>query len=209
MSVRQGNEGFGAWVMDRLPSVRDGRRRGEPPEVEVRGGPSVPSVVLRAVVAAVSVAAVLVAVGLPGADVPDGLRALLVAVALLPALAPRWPTAALVVLAVGVRVLTADPVAAPWLAVLVLLVHALVRLTPVAARTTWRTRVEVAVLGDGLRGALAVQAGAQGLALVASALAGAGAGATWRVAGLAAVLGLTALALVRPVRPWWQGRPED
>lgn len=209
MSVRQGSEGFGTWVLDRLgPAARAPRRRGEAPEVDVRTGPTVPAVTLRAAVALVGVAAMVVAATMPGGAVPVGLLWLLVGLGLLPAVLPRWPVAAVVVLAVGVRVLSADPASLPVLAALVLLLHALLRLTAVAARTTWFTRVEVAVLTDDLRPALAVQAGAQALALVATWTAGASEGGLWRIAGLAAVLGLSALALTRPVRPWWQGSPE-
>lgn len=209
MSAQFGSEGLGAWVLDRLgPRARAPRRRGEPPEVDVRAGRTVPSVVLRAALALVGVGVVLVAATLPGRPVPTGLLAGLVGVALTPAVAPRWPTTALVVLVVGARVALADPPPAWLLAWLVLLVHVLLRLGAVAAHTTWRTRVEVAVLVDDRRAALAAQGGAQALALVAGAVAGA-ADDAWRVAGLVAVLGLSVLALLRPVLPWWQARPGD
>ncbi|GIG41623.1 hypothetical protein [Cellulomonas phragmiteti] len=208
MRARYGSEGLGAWVLDRVGTgARAPRRRGEPPEVDVRTSRSVPSVTVRAALALVAVAAVVLAVTAPGSVVPPGVVALLLGVALAPAVVPRWPVAALVVLVVGVRVWLADPVSPLVLATLVLLVHVLLRLAAVAARTTWRTRVEVAVLTDDWRAALAVQGGVQALALLAGAVAAAGDDGAWRLAGLAAVLGLSVLALARPARPWWQGRP--
>lgn len=209
MSARHGSEGLGAWVLDRVgPRVRARRDHGEPPEVDVRTGPTVAAVTVRATLALAGVAVVLVAATMPGRVVPVEVLALMVAVGLAPAALPRWPVTAVLVLVVGVRVLLADPASPLVLAGLVLLVHALLRLAAVAARTTWRTRVELAVLGDDWRAALAVQGGAQVLALLAGwAAVGPGA-AGWRFAGLAAVLGLSVLALTRPARPWWRGRAE-
>ncbi|ADG76288.1 hypothetical protein Cfla_3411 [Cellulomonas flavigena DSM 20109] len=210
MSARYGSEGLGAWVLDRLgPSARTRRRRGEPPEVDVRTGRSVASVTLRAVLALVGVVTVLVAATLPGRPVPVGLLAVMVVVALTPAVAPRWPTTALVVLVVGVRVALAEPPSPLLLALLVLLVHVLLRLGAVAAHTAWRTRVEVAVLLDDGRAALGAQLGAQALALVAGAVAAGTVDDAWRLAGLVAVVVLSVLALLPPVRPWWQRRPGD
>lgn len=209
MSARYGSEGLGAWVLDRLgPGARVPSRPGAPPEVDVRTGRAVSAVTVRAALALVSVAAVVVAVGMPGAVVPAELAGLMMAVALLPAVLPRWPLTAVVVLVVGVRVALADPASPLVLALLVLLVHALLRLGAVAARTTWRTRVELHVLADDWRAALAAQGGAQVLALLAGAVTAGGDDGAWRLVGLAAVLGLSVLALARPVVPWWRRRPD-
>jgi|GEM_PF-873225 len=215
MSARFGSEGLGAWVLDRVgPALRTPRRRGEAPEVDVRTGPSVPAVTLRAGLALAGAAAVVVAVLAPGRAVPVEVLVPLLVVGVAPAVVPRWPATALLVLVVGVRLLLADPAPPLVLAALVLSLHVVLRLAPVAARTGWRTRVEVAVLTDDLRVALAAQLGAQVLALVAGLTAGAGevagegvvavAGAdVWRVVGLVVVAGLSVLALARPTRPWW------
>jgi len=206
MSLRFGSEGLGAWVLDRVPGARTPRRRGEPTEVDVRTGPTVPAVTLRLALALAGVAAVLVAATMPGRVVPVEVLTLMVAAGLLPAVVPRWPVTAVLLLVVGARVLIADPASPLVLAALVLLLHAVLRLAAVAARTTWRTRVELAVLADDWRAALVVQGGAQVLAVVAGGAAAAD-DDVWRVAGLVAVLGLSVLALTRPVRPWWGARP--
>lgn len=206
MSVRGGSEGLGAWVLDRLgPAARAPRRRGEPPVVDVRTGPTVPAVVVRTVLALAGAAAAMVAGTAPGPVVPGPALVLMAAVGVAGAVVPRAPLTALLLVVVGVRVLVADPVS-PWvLAALVLLLHVALRAGAVAARTGWRARVEVAVLRDDLRAALAAQAGAQALALLAGAAVGADAGTGWRLAGLAVVVGLAALALARPARVWWSG----
>lgn len=201
-------EGVGAWVLDRLgagartPRVRDG-----PPEVEVRTGPTVPAVVLRVVLALAGVGAVLVAQGAPGAAPGTGGLVVLLAVGVAPAVVPRLPSAAVLLLLLGAWLVVHDPAPPLVLAGLVLLVHVVLRLAPVVALTGWRSRVEVAVLRTDLRAALAAQAGAQALALVAGAVAGSGGGSGWRVAGLVVVLVLTSLALARPERPWWRAQP--
>lgn len=205
MSARFGSEGLGAWVLDRLGvRGRSPRRHGEAAEVDLRTGRTVASVTLRTALALVGTLLVLVAGTMPGGVVPTALLAVLVGLALVAAAAPRWPLTALVLLAVGVRVLAADPAPPLVLAALVLLVHVLLRLTAVAARTTWRTRVEVAVLTDEWRPALAAQVGAQALALLAGAVAVGADDGAWRLVGLATVLGLAVLALTRPAQPWWQ-----
>ncbi len=199
-------------------AVAGGRRRaddGRPaaPHVVLRTGPAVHAVVLRGVLAVVGVAAVLVALGGPGAAEPGagdesgaGPGVMLLAlVGAAPAVWPRSPAAALLVLGVGVRVLVAGPPGAARLALLVLLLHALLWLTALAARTGWRTRVELAVLRDAAPAALVAQAGAQVLALVATALAGGVTGGdAWRVAGAVAAALVAAVALVRPDEPWWR-----
>ncbi len=204
-------------------AVAGGRRRaddGHPaaPHVVLRTGPAVHAVVLRGVLAVVGVAAVLVALGGPGAAEPgagdeSGAGAgvmLLALVGAAPAGGPRSPAAALLVLGVGVRVLVVGPPEASRLALLVLLLHALLWLTALAARTGWRTRVELAVLRDAAPAALVAQAGAQVLALVATALAGGVTGGdAWRVAGAVAAALVAAVALVRPDEPWWRREVVD
>jgi len=208
MSARFGSEGFGAWVQDRLgPAARAPRRRGEPAEVDVRTGRTVPAVTVRAALAVAGVAAVVVAATAAGPVVPAPLLGLMVLVGAAPAVAPRLPLTALLLLAVGVRLLVADPASPLVLAALVLLVHVVLRLAAVAARTGWRTDVEVAVLRDDLPVALAAQVGAQVLALVAGLASGADAGTGWRVVGLVVVLGLVTLAIAPPARPWWRAAP--
>ena len=208
MSARFGSEGFGAWVQDRLgPAARAPRRRGEPAEVDVRTGRTVPAVTVRAALAVAGVAAVVVAATAAGPVVPAPLLGLMVLVGAAPAVAPRLPLTALLLLAVGVRLLVADPASPLVLAALVLLVHVVLRLAAVAARTGWRTDVEVAVLRDDLPVALAAQVGAQVLALVAGLASGADAGTGWRVVGLVGVLGLVTLAIAPPARPWWRAAP--
>ncbi|MFS0704336.1 hypothetical protein AB6N23_07425 [Cellulomonas sp. 179-A 9B4 NHS] len=187
------------------------------PHVVVRTGPAVHAVVLRGVLAAVGVVAVLVALGGPGAAEPDvgagpeaeaavGAGVMLLAlVGVAPAVWPWSPAAALLVLGVGARVLVVGPPEAWRLASLVLLLHALLWLTALAARTGWRTRVELAVLRDAAPAALVAQAGAQVLALVATAVAGGATGGdVWRVAGAVAAALVAAVVLVRPEEPWWR-----
>ncbi|MCC2333683.1 hypothetical protein [Cellulomonas wangsupingiae] len=208
MSARFGSEGFGARVQDLLgPLGRAPRRRGEPAEVDVRTGRTVPAVTVRAALAVAGVAAVVVAATAPGRVVPVSLLGLMVLVGAAPAVAPRLPLTALLLLVVGVRLLVADPAPPLVLAALVLLVHVVLRLAPVAARTGWRTDVEVAVLRDDLPAALAAQAGAQVLALVAGLASAADAGTGWHVVGLVVVLGLATLAIAPPARPWWRAAP--
>jgi hypothetical protein len=82
----------------------------------------------------------------------------------------------------------------------VLLVHLTLWTGAVAARTSWRTRVELAVLSRGLRDVAVVQVGAQVLAVVATLLAGAslGEGDVWRAVALVAAIVVAAVLLPRP-----------
>ena len=214
MSARFGSEGLGAWVLDRFPALRTGRPAvprgagGRPgagsgdgrAEVTVTTGPAVPASVLRALL--VLVGGLLVV--LTASSAPGGVLGAMLLLAGAPAWLPRWPTVALLLLAVGLPLLLGDPASPLVLACLVLLVHVEVRLVAVVARTSWRTRVETAVLRDDWRVAAAVQVAAQVLALVAGAAAGADGGQVWLVAGLVVVVALSAVALARPVSPWWR-----
>ncbi|WP_309133667.1 hypothetical protein [Cellulomonas sp.] len=175
------------------------------PHVEVATGRTVPALVLRVALGLVAVGLLAVALGsadVTGAALPP---AVLVVAAATPAVWPRSVAAGLLVLVVGGSVLVAGPPGAGRLALLVLLLHALLWFTAVAARTGRRTRVELAVLRDAAPPALVAQAGAQLLALGAAALAGGvGGGDVWRVVGVVAAVLVAAVVLVRPEEPWWR-----
>ncbi|QCB94915.1 hypothetical protein [Cellulomonas shaoxiangyii] len=188
-------------------SVRPGAARRTDPSVTLRTGPAVHALVLRGALALAGLAAAATAAG--GA-VPTAVAVLLVVAGAAPAVWPRSVAPALLVLGLGVRVLVAGPPEAWRLALLVLLVHAVLWLAAVAARTGRRTRVELAVLRDAAPVALVVQAGAQVLALVAAALAGGATGGDgWRVAGTVAAAVVGALVLARPDEPWWSRASPD
>lgn len=179
--------------------------------VELATGAAVPALALRLALAAVGAGLVAVALGTAGAQPAPAVGAVLVAGGAAPACWPRSVAAGAVVLTAGAALLVAGPPGAWRLAVLVLLVHALLWLTAVAARTGRRTRVEVAVLRRAAPPALVAQAGAQVLALGASALAGGvAAGDVWRVGGVVAAVLVATVVLVRPDEPWWrQAVPGD
>lgn len=203
MSVR--SEGLGAWVLDRVgPTLRARPRRGEAPEVDVRTGATVPAAAVRGALAIAGVLLAVVAATAPGSVAPVAVLVLMLAAGVAPALLPRWPLTSVLLLVVAVRLLFADLAPPLVLAALVLLVHVVLRLAPVAARTGWRARVEVAVLAGDARGALVVQAAAQVLALLAGLAAGAGAAGQWHAVGAVAVVALTTLVLARPARSWWR-----
>ena len=113
---------------------------------------------------------------------------------------PGLGLAALVVLVAGTRLLVGDPPALGAVMLLVLLVHLTLWTGAVAARTSWRTNVELAVLSRGLRDVAVVQVGAQVLAVVATLLAGAslGEGDVWRAVALVAAIVVAAVLLPRP-----------
>lgn len=179
------------------------------PEVEIATGPAVPALVLRAAVALLGAAVLVLAALAPGGPVAPGAVPVLALLGAAPALRPRAGVAALVVVGAGVALLAADPLGGRHLAALVLAVHLLLWLAAVAARTTRRTRVEVAVLRADLPLVAGLQAAAQALALAVGVLAGATAGGdAWRLLGLAAAVGVTAVALRRPAQPWWRSLPE-
>ena len=123
--------------------------------------------------------------------------ALVVATVVIPGLG----LAGLVVLFAGAGVVAGGPPALGVVMLLVLLVHLTLWAGALAARTSWRTRVELGVVVHGLRDVATVQVGAQVLAVVATVLAGValGDGDLWRAVALVAVI--TASALLLPRRP--------
>ncbi|KQY22170.1 hypothetical protein ASD16_16205 [Cellulomonas sp. Root485] len=124
-----------------------------------------------------------------------GLVALVVATVVIPGLG----LAALVVLGAGAGVVAGDPPALGVVMLLVLLVHLTLWSGALAARTSWRTRVELGVVVHGLRDVATVQVGAQVLAVVATVLGGValGDGDLWRAVALVAVIAAAALLLPR------------
>jgi len=182
--------------------------------VEFEGLRTVPGWTLRAAAGLTSLAAVLTA-GFAGLRGPlgligDGLALLFV---VLVVVRPRHGALALLLLLVGLRVLSGDPLA-PWrLALLLLAVHLAVLVTGLAARLEARvtpdgvhgvgrrTRVEVAVLTGLVRHAWPLQLGAQVLGLIVW-LVGRGAtlpaGDVWRALAMLVVAAL--LVAVLPAR---------
>ncbi|WP_421742828.1 hypothetical protein [Cellulomonas sp.] len=158
----------------------------------------VPSWALRASLALLSAATLAVAFAGTGPRPPAVLVVGFVALVGAVVLAPGLGLAALVVLVAGTRVLVGDPPALGTVMVLVLLVHLTLWAGAVCARTSWRTRVEVAVLVRGLREVAVVQVGAQLLAVLAMLLVGTTEGDLWRAAGLLAAIILAAAMLPRP-----------
>ncbi|MDQ0372895.1 hypothetical protein [Cellulomonas humilata] len=125
-----------------------------------------------------------------------GLVALVVATVVIPGLG----LAALVVLAAATGVVAGGPPALGVVMLLVLLVHLTLWTGALAARTSWRTQVELGVVLGGLRDVATVQVGAQVLAVVATVLGGValGDGDLWRALALVAAMGASALLLPRP-----------
>jgi hypothetical protein len=112
---------------------------------------------------------------------------------------PGWAGGVLVV--AGLLVLLGPAPGTGMLAALVLAAHGLVVASLLAARLTWRGRVEVAVVVVAFRGALPVQAGAQALAVVAGLVTlavgdgavGIGPADMWRAGALLAAAGAVLL----------------
>lgn len=106
---------------------------------------------------------------------------------------------ALAVAAAGFLVVTGSAASLPTVIVLVLLVHLALWGSALAARVSWRGRVELAVVAGGLRSLARVQVGAQVLAVVAVLLAGTAVGQAdvWRALALLAAIAVTVLALPR------------
>lgn len=176
------------------------------PEVEVRTGLSVPSVVLRLTLAAVA-AATLALAWAP--EPPAVLSPVTLVLALLVAALTWQPglgLGAVLALVVGGRVVAGDLLGPVALGVLVLLVHLVLWLAALASPTSWRTRVEVAVVVTGLRDLVVVQLGVQVLAVMALALArdGLAAGDAWRVGALVLAGAVVLLVLPRPAHVWWR-----
>lgn len=157
----------------------------------------VPAWALRGVVGVLGAATLLVAFAGAGLHpvVVAGFVALVVATVVVPGLG----LTALVVLVVATRVATGEPLALGLLMLLVLLVHLMLWAGALAARTSWRTQVELGVVAHGLRDVATVQVGAQVLAVVATVLGGValGDGDLWRALALVAAIGASALLLPR------------
>jgi len=105
------------------------------------------------------------------------------------------------VLAVGGFVLVGAPSVAQTLA-LVLLVHVVVWACATTTRVTWRMRVELGVVLDGLADVARVQVPAQVLAVVALVVSGreVGTGDVWRVVALVGAALVAAVTLPRAAR---------
>ncbi|WP_456845398.1 hypothetical protein [Cellulomonas sp. P5_C6] len=159
----------------------------------------VPAWMLRGVLALLAAGTLVVAFVGPGPRAHWLLVGALVALVTATVLQPGVGTAAVVVAAAATRVLAGDPPALGVLMALVLLVHLTVWLGAVAARTSWRTQVELAVVGRGLRDVAVVQVGVQVLTVVATLLVGVrlGDGDLWRAVALVAAIVATAALLPR------------
>ncbi|GEK21976.1 hypothetical protein [Cellulomonas xylanilytica] len=156
----------------------------------------VPAWALRGAVALLGAATLLVAFA--GARLHPVVVAALVALVVAIAVVPDLGLTGLVVLVAAAGVV-ADPPGLGAVMLLVLLVHLTLWAGALAARTSWRTQVEVAVVVRGVRDVAAVQVGAQLLAVVALVLGGVvlGAGDLWRALALVAAIGAAALLLPR------------
>lgn len=169
-------------------------------EIEVRTGRAVPAVVLRAVLGLLGVLVLVLASTAPGHGLAPAfvtVGALLVPVLVL---APATAAAGGVVVLAGLRLLSGEVPSLPVVLGLVLLVHVLLWCASTTARVTWRGRVEVAVLVDGLRPVAALQVGAQALAVVATLVTGSGGGDVGRVLAILSATVVAWVALSRPVR---------
>jgi hypothetical protein len=177
--------------------MRWGRRR-TPREVVVRIGWSVPAAAVRLVLGLLGVATLAVAFAGPGPRPHRVVEAALVALVVAVVLRPEVGLVALVVLVAGLRVLAFAPPSLGAVLALVLLVHLTLWCAALAARTSWRASIELAVIGRGLREVATVQVFALVLAVVATALAGTSLTSSdlWRA--LAAVSAMAATVLVLP-----------
>lgn len=157
----------------------------------------VPAWALRGAVGVLGAATLVVAFA--GARLHPVVVAAFVALVVATVVVPGLGLTALVVLVVAARVATGEPLALGTLMLLVLLVHLLLWVGALAARTSWRTQVELGVAVHGVRDVATVQVGAQVLAVVATLLAGVsvGAGDLWRALALVAAIGASALLLPR------------
>ncbi|MBO9554551.1 hypothetical protein [Cellulomonas sp.] len=178
------------------------------PEVDVRIGRCVSGLGLRVALGVFGGLLVLVAfttVGaVPPAVVLGGFGALVVATAA----RPRAVLPGLLVGLVGLRVLIVGPPPLLALMALVLLVHLVLWCAAVAARTSTRGRVEVAVLGAMLRDVALLQAGAQVLTVGAVLVSGASlaGGDVLRVVAIVGAMLAAGLVRSRPAEAWWQRR---
>lgn len=157
----------------------------------------VPSWVVRGAVGVLS--AVTLLVTFAGSPVDQVLVAGFVALVVATVVVPGLCLTAVVVLVVATRLAVGQPPALGLLMLLVLLVHLTLWAGAFAARTSWRTRVEVGVVVHGLRDVAVVQVGAQVLAVVVTVLGGVslGSGDLWRALALVAAIGAAVLLLPR------------
>lgn len=170
------------------------------PEVTVDLVRPVPAWAVRAALAVLAGATLAVAFGGTGPRPHAVLVGAFVVLVAATVVFPGLGLAALVVLVAATRLFVGDAPALGVVMALVLLVHLTLWTGAVAARTSWRTQVEGAVLAGSLRDVAVVQVGAQVLAVVATALAGVslGEGDLWRALALVAAIAACALLLPRP-----------
>jgi len=167
-------------------------------EVVLATGATVHALVVRAVLGLV-VATMLVVAWSSSRPLTGLVVGLALAVGAAAAMRPWSIGTALAVGVAGFLLLIGGAASLPTVMVLVLLVHLALWGSALAARVSWRGRVELAVVGDGLRSLARVQVGAQVLAVVAVLLAGTAVGQSdvWRALALLAAIAVTVLALPR------------
>ena len=154
------------------------RRAPGPPGVVLELPRSVPGALVRlapAVLVVACTAVVTTGGTVAGSGIGTTVRVLTALAAVVVAGRPRWPVAALFTLLLGFAVLAGGDLlltdgtgetAGPWrLAALVLAVHLLHRVTPLAAHVAWGGRVETAVLVRTAQSLLRVQLACQALVL--------------------------------------------
>jgi hypothetical protein len=179
------------------PGRPSGRGPGARAGLDVEVGRTAPAWTVRAVVAFVGSAALVLP--WPGGVLPVPVVVLAVALALVVGLRPRSGAAGVLVVAAGLRLAVQGPAPLWALCTLVLLVHGTVWLATWAGRVPFAARVELAVLRSGLRRFLVVQVPAQAVAVLVVTLAQPSVGASdvARIVGLVAAAAVTVLALPR------------
>ncbi|MGY4644068.1 hypothetical protein [Cellulomonas sp. URHB0016] len=187
----------------RLPSRGTGA-----PEIEVRLGRCVSALALCVALGVLGCLLVGVAFSSTGTPPAPGVLVGFVALAVATAIRPRAVLPGLLVGLVGLRVLLTGPPPLLALMALVLLVHLVLWCAAVAARTSARARVEVAVLGAMLGDVAWVQVGAQVLTVGAVLVSGASLAGGDVLRVVAIVGAMLAAGLVRspPATAWWQRR---
>ena len=180
------------------------------PGPEIDCGPTVPGWALHLGLAAAAVAVFLAAAA--GTGLPVGIMvtvSLIIVVTATVASAVRGPgylTLGLSLFPATVAMLTLAPVGYTWRTpVLMVAIHATVRLSWYATHVVPATRVELAVLGAEGRRFAVINGIGQAVALLAGALTiatGDGSGASWIGVAAAAALLVLALALRTGARAW-------
>jgi hypothetical protein len=175
-------------------------------EVEVRVGRCVPAVALRVALGVLGGLLVLVAFTTTGAPPPPVVVGGFVVLVVAAAARPRAVLPGLLVGLVGLRVLLTEQPPLLALMALVLLVHLVLWCAAVAARTSSRALVEVAVLGAMLRDVAWLQAGAQVLVVGAVVVSGASlaGGDVLRVVAIVGAMVAAGLVRSRPASAWWR-----